>query len=153
MKSLLKLGTLAVLALMLAFAPAKSEALVYHIDSHDRGGVIDAYAAKYKAIRAHGARVIIDAPCDSACTLVVGLVPAQRVCVTENAQLGFHSGAYRYSDGRSEYSRAATEQMRRVYPTKVRAMLRQHGWDGHSPHPEIIYLTRSEVLSLFKPCA
>jgi hypothetical protein len=45
-------------------------------------------------IRDHGERVIIDAICNSGRTLVLGIVPLNRVCVTPWASLGFHMAYY-----------------------------------------------------------
>jgi hypothetical protein len=48
----------------------------------DYGGFIDQYKLKYAAIRDRGEQVIIDGVCNSACTLVLGIVPLNRICVT-----------------------------------------------------------------------
>jgi hypothetical protein len=58
------------------------------IISGDRGGDIEAYAAKYRALAEDGAMFRIDGRCVSACTIV--LAYADRVCVTKRAALGFH---------------------------------------------------------------
>ncbi len=51
----------------------------------DYGGFIDQYKLKYAAIRDRGDRVIIDGVCNSACTLVLGIVPLNRICVTRGS--------------------------------------------------------------------
>ncbi len=58
--------------------------------TRDHGGEVEQYKAKYKRIRDAGERVIIDGICNSACTLVVGIVPRNKICVTPRASLGFH---------------------------------------------------------------
>jgi len=58
--------------------------------TRDHGGEVDKYKAKYKAIKESGERVIIDGICNSACTLVIGIVPHNKICVTPRASLGFH---------------------------------------------------------------
>ena len=58
--------------------------------TRDHGGEVDKYKAKYKRIRDTGERVIIDGICNSACTLVLGIVPRNKICVTPRASLGFH---------------------------------------------------------------
>jgi len=60
----------------------------------DYGGFIDQYKLKYAAIRDRGERVIIDGVCNSACTLVLGIVPLNRICVTPRASLGFHTAYF-----------------------------------------------------------
>ena len=56
----------------------------------DSGGQIGPYLEQLIAIRESGQQVIIDGPCLSACTLVLGVVPRERICVTRRARLGFH---------------------------------------------------------------
>jgi len=55
----------------LAAAPARAD---LHI-TRDHGGYVEEYKAKYKRIRDNHERVIIDGICNSACTLVFGIVP------------------------------------------------------------------------------
>src|SRR5215510_13154073 len=76
------------IAATLAFAagPARAE---LHI-TRDHGGYVDEYKARYKRIRDKGERVIIDGICNSACTLVFGIVPMNKICVTPKASVGFH---------------------------------------------------------------
>src|SRR5437764_14484617 len=74
------------LCILASGAPARAD---YRI-TRDHGGLVDAYKAKYAKLRDRGERVIIDGICNSACTLVLGIVPLNRICVTPNASLGFH---------------------------------------------------------------
>jgi hypothetical protein len=46
---------------------------------------------KFAGWRVNGDRVAIDGMCISACTMVVGLIDADKVCVTPYARLAFHS--------------------------------------------------------------
>src|SRR5439155_11231803 len=62
--------------------------------TRDHGGLVESYKTKYAKIRERGERVIIDGICNSACTLVLGIVPLSRVCVTPNASLGFHQAYF-----------------------------------------------------------
>ena len=48
-------------------------------------------------MRDSGEHVVIDGPCLSACTLLTGIIPSDRVCVTQRAVLGFHAASY-YDD-------------------------------------------------------
>src|SRR4051812_31227548 len=75
---------------VLAATPARAE---LHI-TRDHGGYVEEYKAKYKRIRDRGDRVIIDGICNSACTLVFGIVPMNKICVTPRASLGFHQAYY-----------------------------------------------------------
>ncbi|MEO8319976.1 MAG: hypothetical protein ABI561_16820, partial [Bradyrhizobium sp.] len=57
--------------LVLAATPVRAE---LHI-TRDHGGYVEEYKAKYARIRDRKERVIIDGICNSACTLVFGIVP------------------------------------------------------------------------------
>src|SRR5258705_5037975 len=57
----------------------------------DRGGRIGTYVDKYQGLRNSGEAVIIDGLCASACTIVLGAIPRDRICVTSHAHLGFHA--------------------------------------------------------------
>ena len=63
----------------------------------DPGGEVTAYLQKYRQIRDSGQRVVIDGACLSACTLLTGIIPHDRICVTRRAMLGFHAASY-YDD-------------------------------------------------------
>jgi hypothetical protein len=57
----------------------------------DSGGRIGTYLSKFEALRKSGQRVVIDGTCASACTLVVSMIPRNRICVTPRAVLAFHA--------------------------------------------------------------
>src|ERR1700687_2694197 len=80
---------LVALLAVVAAMPATAAAEVRIKDDH--GGNIGEYWARYTALRNSGDQVMIDGTCSSACTLVLGLVPSERICVTRNASLGFHA--------------------------------------------------------------
>ena len=75
---------------LLAATPAHA---VLHI-TRDHGGYVEEYKTKYKRIRDAGERVVIDGICNSACTLVFGIVPMNKICVTPRASVGFHQAYY-----------------------------------------------------------
>ncbi len=81
-------------ALLLPLVLVSSSAFADYRITRDHGGLVDQYKAKYAMIRDRGERVIIDGICNSACTLVLGIVPLNRVCVTPRASLGFHLAYY-----------------------------------------------------------
>jgi hypothetical protein len=74
----------------LAASPARAD---LHI-TRDHGGYVNEYKAKYERVRDRNERVIIDGICNSACTLVFGIVPLNKICVTPRASLGFHQAYY-----------------------------------------------------------
>ena len=57
----------------------------------DSGGRIGAYLSRYEVLRKSGQRVAIDGTCASACTLLLGVIPHNRICVTPRAVLAFHA--------------------------------------------------------------
>jgi hypothetical protein len=69
----------------------------------DQGGNIGQYLKKYGSIRDSGEQDIIDGRCVSACTLVVGVVPRARICVTSRAVLEFHAAWKPDANGHRKY--------------------------------------------------
>ena len=57
----------------------------------DSGGRIGSYLTRYEALRKSGQHVAIDGTCASACTLLLGVIPHNRICVTPRAVLAFHA--------------------------------------------------------------
>jgi hypothetical protein len=95
----------------------------------DYGGFIEQYKLKYAGIRDRGERVIIDGECNSSCTLVLGIVPLSRICVTPRARLGFHMGFIdtRFTAGIKVTSYWATADMLAYYPETVKEWIDRHG--------------------------
>ena len=140
--------TLALLLQSLFFGTAS--AAEYHI-TRDFGGLVEEYKAKYTAIRDRGDRVIIDGPCNSACTLVLGIVPLNRICVTPRALLGFHMAYYeqRAMDGSKILSYEGTAELMSFYPKTVKQWLGRHG----ELTPEIKKIKNSpELWEIVDPC-
>ena len=102
--------------LVLASVPAHAD---YRI-TRDFGGLVEQYKAKYTQIRDRGERVIIDGICNSACTLVLGIVPLNKICVTPKASLGFHAAYYdkAYTFGIKVTSYAGTNDLMSYYPPR-----------------------------------
>lgn len=120
----------------------------------DEGGIVDSYIEKYTTLRLAGASVVIDGPCLSACALIAGLLPAQNVCVTERAVLGFHSiDELNRHTGEHRYHREATRLYWRMLPPLVRGRIISNGWDGESEHPELVFLEGDEFEGVFERCA
>ena len=79
----------AVAATLCALASAPAQAEIQILGS--RGGQVGPFLDLFEKVRASGERVVIDGPCLSACTLVLSMVPHDRICVTRRAVLGFHA--------------------------------------------------------------
>ena len=97
--------------------------------TRDLGGFVEDYKTRYAKIRDSGERVIIDGVCDSACTLVLGIVPLSRICVTPKASLGFHQAYYDkvWTFGLKIMSDAGTEELLSYYPPPVKDWISRKG--------------------------
>ena len=91
----------------------------------DPGGQIGPYLEELVALRGTGERVIIDGPCLSACTMLLGVIPHERICVTRRARLGFHAAWHPGGNGRPVTSKAATQLLMDIYPENVRAWIKE----------------------------
>jgi hypothetical protein len=116
--------------------------------SDDRGGRIGTYVDKYQGLRNSGEAVIIDGLCASACTIVLGAIPRDKICVTSHAMLGFHAAWDFGANGRAVTNPEATQMLFSMYPTAVRRWISARG--GLTPH--MIFLRGKELQSMYKPC-
>lgn len=125
---------------------------VAHADvyiANDPGGLVTDYIQKYQYIRATGEHVVIDGPCYSACTLVTGLVPRNRVCVTSRAELGFHEASVYDDVSRSLVpTRKGTKLVERLYPRAILAWINHHGgW-----HPQLLIMRGRDLAAFYSEC-
>src|SRR5215813_3758895 len=95
--------------------------------SEDRGGQIGQYLQAFTSLRSSGESVVVDGNCLSACTLVLGLVPHDRVCATQRARFGFHAAWMPDRDGRPVTSPLGTQALWGIYPASVRRWISTHG--------------------------
>jgi hypothetical protein len=128
-------AVLVAVLLMLGAAPATATVMI----ANDTGGQIGPYLAKYRALRASGERVEIDGTCASACTMLLGIIPRNRICLTPRASLVFHSAWDMEGDQR------VTSDGNRIlwstYPESVRRWIKSHG----GLHSETITLSGPEL--------
>src|SRR5271168_1075796 len=113
------------LLLCLAASPVRAD---LHI-TRDHGGYVEEYKAKYARIRDNHERVIIDGICNSACTLVFGIVPMNKICVTPRASVGFHQAYYdkAFTFGIKVTSTEGTSDLMSYYPDTVKDWIRRNG--------------------------
>ena len=123
--AVMRITLLSLLLLAVAAAPARAD---LHI-TRDHGGYVEEYKAKYKRVRDKGERVIIDGICNSACTLVLGIVPMNKICVTPKASLGFHQAYYdkAFTFGIKVTSAEGTSDLMSYYPDTVKDWIRRNG--------------------------
>jgi hypothetical protein len=91
------------------------------------GGQVGPFLDLFDRVRDSGERVVIDGPCLSACTLVLSVVPNERICVTRRAVLGFHGARSIDRQGRLYAEPEASEAVLEAYPAAVRDWIRRRG--------------------------
>ena len=133
-------------AVLVALSASNATAVVRITD--DVGGRIGTYVEAYSAVRSSGERVVIDGACLSACTLVLGIVPRERICVTRRARLGFHAAWHPGDNGRPVTSRGGTQLLMDVYPPHVKNWIRRRG----GLTPQMKYLSGRELASMYRTC-
>jgi hypothetical protein len=137
----------ALFAILLVAVATSSASATVRITS-DPGGQIGPYLDNLANLRSSGEHVIIDGPCLSACTMILGVIPRDHLCVTARAKLGFHA-AWRPDDaGRAVVSRDGTQLLMSVYPQQVRSWIAKRG--GLTPH--MVYLSGRELTSMYPAC-
>ncbi len=136
------------LAAMLLFALYGADAHATVRIANDKGGQIGPYLDTYVSLRNSGRQVVIDGPCLSACTIVLGVLPRERICVTPRAQLGFHAAWNPGNDGRPVLSRAGTKALWDLYPGDIRAWLKKRG----GLKPKMVFLSGPELMAMYRNC-
>ena len=121
--AILKVILLATVAGALVPSPAQAEVRILA----SPGGEVGPFLDLFERVRASGERVVIDGPCLSACTLVLSMVPNERICVTRRAVLGFHAARSIDRRGRMYAEPEASELVLQAYPAAVRGWIRRHG--------------------------
>jgi hypothetical protein len=114
----------------------------------DRGGRIGKYLDRYDVIRTSGETVIIDGLCLSACTMVLGTVSHDKICVTSHANLGFHAAYDLGTKGRAVPNLEATQILYSHYSSVVRDWIAARG----GLKSQMIFLRGKELTSMYRPC-
>jgi hypothetical protein len=135
---------IAALAGALTISPASATIRI----AGDAGGQIGPYLERHKAMRQSGERVVIDGPCLSACTMVLGAIPRNRICVTSRAVLGFHTAYDLDQNGMQVTSRGGTSLLMNNYPRHVRSWIARRG--GLSR--DMKFLGGRELSSMYASC-
>jgi hypothetical protein len=135
-------GVSATMLLIASLAPATATVRIYD----DPGGRIGNYLEKYRALRMSREHVAIDGTCASACTMLLGLIPRNRICVTPRAVLAFHA-AWDPS-GDSVVASEGSRYLWSNYPRDIREWISRHGGLG----PQVIYLRGAELSAIYATC-
>lgn len=107
--------------------PALNRASATVLITDDNGGKIGDYLNAFASVRESGKLVIINGPCYSACTLILGVVPRDRVCAISSAKFGFHAARKMDSSGRPVSSPEGTNLLWNTYPEDVRRWITDRG--------------------------
>ena len=142
----MKLLTGLLAAVLLLAGVGASHAVVRIAD--DRGGRIGTYVDKYQGLRTSGETVIIDGLCASACTIVLGAIAPDKICVTSHAELGFHAAWDFGANGRAVTNAEATQMLYSMYPSPVKRWISARG----GLTPRMIFLRGKQLQALYKPC-
>lgn len=137
-------AVLTVVFLVMVITAASATVKVYD----DPGGQIGNYLAKYRALRSSGERVEIDGLCASACTMLLGTIPRNRICVTPRAVLEFHSAWDPTPSGGEAVSQAGNQILWSNYPSQVRKWISRHGGLGS----RVIQLRGPALAAMYPPC-
>jgi hypothetical protein len=138
-KAIFLAGVLCVLA-----APARAEIRILE----SPGGQVGSFLDLFEQVRASGERVVIDGPCLSACTLVLSMVPSERICVTRRAVLGFHAARSIDRRGRMYAEPEASAIVLQAYPAGVRNWIRRRG----GLTSRLLLLRGRELAALYPTC-
>jgi hypothetical protein len=106
--------------------------------SDDHGGLVASYQSQWAGLAARGVSVRIVGPCVSACTILVGYIPRERICVMPSAYLGFHWATTLFH----------TQQLWNIYPPDIRQWISQHGGLTN----QLILLQAPAIYHYFKKC-
>jgi hypothetical protein len=135
---------LAAVLCALALSPAHAEVRILA----SPGGEVGPFLDLFERVRDTGERVVIDGPCLSACTLVLSVVPNDRICVTRRAILGFHAARSVDRRGRMYAEPEASELVLEAYPAAVRGWISRRG--GLTSH--LLLLRGRELAAIYPRC-
>ena len=112
------------------------------------GGQVGPFIDLFEKVRNSGERVVIDGPCLSACTLVLSMVPQERICVTRRAVLGFHAARSMDRRGRLYAEPEASKLVLQAYPGPVKDWIERRG----GLTSRLLLLRGRELSAMYHPC-
>lgn len=127
---------LSALAILCGLAGVASAETIDVFDNH--GGSVVAYDAHWAELAAQGVNVRIIGPCQSACTVLLGHIPRERICVMPRASFGFHQA----------HLPSATAILWNAYPPDIRAWITRHG----GLTPQFIWMHAPDIFAHFHRC-
>jgi hypothetical protein len=128
--------SLLVVALLLSLSGNVSAETIEVSDNH--GGHVADYDSRWAGLAARGVDVKIVGPCQSACTVLLGHIPRNKICVTPNASFGFHLANLA----------SATATLRSAYDSDIQAWIDAHG----GLKKDFIWMRAPDIYRYFKKC-
>ena len=128
----------ALAAIVLSFATSAARGETVEI-SGDYGGLLVAYQAKWKGLSEKGVDVRISGPCVSACTVLAGYIPREKICVTPSGSLGFHLA----------FPDVITPELWKDYPTDIQDWISKKGGLSY----RLLWLQAPEIYRFFCKCS
>ena len=144
MRTLQSLVVTIVAALALSVIPARADVRIIA----SPGGQVGPFLDLFEQVRQSGERVVIDGPCLSACTLVLSIVPNERICVTRRAVLGFHAARSVDRRGRLYAEPEASQEVLHAYPAPVQDWINRRG----GLTSRLLLLRGRELAAMYRPC-
>jgi hypothetical protein len=106
--------------------------------SDNHGGSVAAYDQRWAGLAAQGASVRIVGPCQSACTVLLGHIPRNNICVMPEASFGFHLANLP----------SATATLWNSYSPEIREWINQHG----GLTKQFIWMRTPDIYRFFRRC-
>jgi hypothetical protein len=139
-----RLALLAAVLCTCCLVPAQAEVRILS----SPGGQVGPFLDMFEEVRNSGERVVIDGPCLSACTLVLSMVPNDRICVTRRAILGFHAARSIDRRGRMYAEPEASQAVLEAYPAPVQSWIRRRG----GLTSRLLLLRGRELTAIYRSC-
>src|SRR5262252_5553935 len=105
---------------------------------YEPGGVINTHRARFQEIAQRGDQVEILGLCQSACTLVLGYVPLDRICFGPEARLNFHKASNADGTVSVEYTIMMVSKM----PLDIQTWIEKRGGFLQMPHSSTCTLAK-----------
>jgi hypothetical protein len=112
------------------------------------GGQVGPFLDLFEQVNQSGERVVVDGPCLSACTLVLSMVPSNRICVTRRAVFGFHAARSIDRRGRTYPEPEASRLVLEAYPDPVRNWIVSRG----GLTSRLLLLRGRELAAMYRSC-
>jgi hypothetical protein len=127
----------ALIAVLAVLLPAVAGAETIDVSDNHGGRVAD-YDARWAELASRGVSVRVVGPCQSACTVLLGRIPRDKICVTSQASFGFHTAKVP----------AATATLWAAYGSDIKGWIDQHG----GLKKDFIWMRAPDTYRYFKKC-